>query len=165
MKHVNKALNYRIRAAQLADIPAILALFADEVKAGRMLPRKKENMQADIQDWRVASLNDEVIGCVSLVFFNPTLCEVRSLAVAKPYRQNGLGKKMIAAALDLAQARGVPNVLTLTRSPWIFEHFGFHKDDIHNFPEKVHQDCRPCPFINCCDEVALLCKLEKRKGA
>ncbi|MEN8240609.1 MAG: GNAT family N-acetyltransferase [Chloroflexota bacterium] len=161
MKHSKITSNYCIRPAQLADISAALNLFAGEVEAGRMLPRNKENMRAGIQNWRVASINDEIIGCVSLVFFNQTLCEIRSLAVAEAYRKNGLGKKLIEAALALAKVRGAENVLTLTRAPRLFEHFGFQKNDIVKFPEKVQQDCQPCPFISNCDEVALLYKIKE----
>jgi amino-acid N-acetyltransferase len=161
MNHTKQSLNYRIRPAQLADIPDILALFADEVKAGRMLPRSKVVMQANIHDWRVADINDEIIGCVSLVFYSQTLCEIRSLAVAKRFRQNGLGKRMVEEALVLARERGAEGVLTLTRVPGLFEHSGFQKSDIQKFPEKVQQDCQPCPFINQCDEIALLYKFKE----
>ena len=165
MKYTKLPLKYRIRTTQLADISDILNLFDAEVKAGRMLPRNKEDMRANIQDWRVASLHDEIIGCVSLVFFNEILCEIRSLAVNEACRENGLGKMLIEAALVLAKERGVENVLTLTRAPRLFEHFGFQKNEIQNFPEKVQQDCQPCPFINCCDEVALLYQIEQSEQA
>lgn len=154
-------LKYRIRTPQLADVPEILALFAEEVKAGRMLPRRKEEMQAGISDWRVAYKPDKIIGCVSLVFFTQTLCEIRSLAVAEDYRNNGLGKKLIVEALKLAKIRGAKSVLTLTRAPWLFEQLGFQVNTIGNFPEKVQQDCYPCPLINRCDEVALLYNIEE----
>lgn len=147
---------YRIQLAQHIDIPAILALFADEVKAGRMLPRDPEKMRAGMQDWRVAVANEVVVGCVSLVFFNQTVCEIRSLAVDQDHRNNGLGKKLIEAALDLAKERGAAQVLTLTRAAGLFEGCGFQIDDIHNFPRKVQIDCKNCPFIECCDEIALL---------
>ncbi len=161
MNQTKTNVNYRIRTAQLVDIPAILALFADEVKAGRMLQRNIEEMQTNIHLWRVAEFNDEIIGCVSLVFFNQSLCEIRSLAVAEQYRQNGLGKGLITAALDLAKEAGAEKVLTLTRASRVFEPLGFEKNDIRNFPEKVRQDCQPCPFINACDEAALLYQIKK----
>ncbi|MFV1949215.1 MAG: GNAT family N-acetyltransferase [Anaerolineales bacterium] len=161
MKYTKPLLKYRIRTMQLADISDILTLFDEEVKAGRMLPRNKEDMRANIKDWRVASILDEIIGCVSLVFFNETLCEIRSLAVTEAHRKNGLGKKLIKAALALAKERGVENVLTLTRVPRLFEHLGFQKNEIQNFPDKVQQDCQPCLFINCCDEVALLYQIKE----
>lgn len=162
MKHLKKSINNHILSAQLADIPDILALFSEEVEAGRMLPRNKENLQAGIRDWRIAAINDEIVGCVSLVFFTPKLCEIRSLAVAEACRNNGLGKKLIEAALILAKERGAEDVLTLTRAPWLFERLGFQKNDIQNFPKKVQQDCQTCPFIKNCDEVALLIKIKER---
>ncbi len=163
MKHAKKSINYQIRPAQLDEIPDILALFADEVEAGRMLPRTTEDLQAGIQDWRVVSTAGEVVGCVSLVFFNPNLCEIRSLAVAKSCRNDGLGKKLIEAALTLAKQRGVKEVLTLTRAAGLFKRCGFEINDIRNFPKKVQTDCQACPFIDCCDEVALLIKIEEKE--
>lgn len=157
------SFNHRIRSAQIIDIPDILALFADEVKAGRMLSRDKEEIQANIQNWRVAYINDEIIGCVSLVFFNNTLCEIRSLAVDERHRHNGLGKRLIKSALDLAEETGATKVLTLTRASRVFELLGFQLNDIRNFPEKVRQDCKPCPYINACDEVALVYQIEESK--
>jgi amino-acid N-acetyltransferase len=158
MNQEHISTNYKIQPAQLGDINAILTLFAEEVEAGRMLPRDKEKMVAGIQDWRVAVKNGQVIGCVSLVFFNPGLCEVRSLAVDPEHRKNGLGKKLIESSLHLAKERGASQVLTLTRASGLFERCGFQLDDIRHFPKKVQTDCQSCPFIDCCDEMALLYK-------
>lgn len=158
---VSKENCYHIRAARIAEIPDILAIFSDEVKAGRMLPRSVEEMQADIDSWRVALINDQIIGCVSLVFFNEILSEIRSLAVAESFRQNGLGKQLIEAAVALAKQNGAKYILTLTRSPWLFEHFGFEQENIENFHEKVQQDCKLCPLLTCCDETALLYKIKE----
>jgi N-acetylglutamate synthase-like GNAT family acetyltransferase len=156
MNNKDQSGNYQIRAPYQNEIPDILSLFAAEVKAGFMLPRSKENVLSNIQNWKVASFNQEIIGCVSLVFFNKTLCEIRSLAVAKSFRKNGLGKKLVEEALILAKELGAREVLTLTRAPRVFESSGFQTADIRNFPEKVRQDCKPCHFINNCDEIALL---------
>ena len=147
---------YTIRMAKEVDITSILILFSAEVEAGRMLARDPQKMKNDLEDWRVAVDGDDVVGCVSLVFFNPKLCEVRSLAVAETHRSNGLGKKLVDSALDLAKERQADQVLTLTRAARLFENLGFVVDDIQNFPKKVAKDCQNCPFIDCCDEVALL---------
>ncbi len=155
MSTSNKPI-YAIRNARPQDISDILVLFADEVKAGRMLSRDEEKMKAGIQDWRVAVQGNEIIGCVSLVFFNQNLCEIRSLAVAKDHRKNGLGKKLVETAMALAKERGAKQVLTLTRASNLFERCGFLIDDIQNFPKKVYTDCQKCLFIDNCDEVALL---------
>lgn len=149
--------NYTIRPARAHDVDDIVALFAAEVEAGRMLARDKEKMKVGIDEWRVAvDGEDAIVGCVSLVFFNPLLCEVRSLAVDADHRSNGLGKTLVETALSLAKEHGAAQVLTLTRAAGLFERCGFLVDDIHNFPKKVQTDCMQCPFIDCCDEIALL---------
>ena len=147
---------YHFRQARREETDAILALFAEEVKAGRMLPRDRGKVEQGITNWRVAEKNGQIIGCVSLVVFNQELCEVRSLAVSPEFRGNGLGKELIAAALGLAEERSIPKVLTLTRSPGLFEQLGFRRDTIQNYPEKVWKDCLPCPLIDHCDETALI---------
>ena len=147
---------YKIRTAQLDEVDAIISIFEDEVRAGRMLPRNPDEMRLNIKDWIVAVRDGEVIGCVSLVFFNQTLCEVRSLAVIPSFQGNGLGSKLIHAAIDYAEKREMSHVLTLTRSTGVFMRLGFEIDSVFHYPEKVWRDCTPCPFRENCDEVALL---------
>jgi amino-acid N-acetyltransferase len=149
-----------IRPASTDEIDAILDLFEDEVRAGRMLPRSPNEIRAAIDDWLVAASDDVVVGCVSLVFFNDELCEVRSLAVAPACRGIGLGAALVEAALALARRRGVRRVLTLTRAVDFFRRLGFRIDRVARYPEKVWRDCRPCPLRHRCDEVALIYHLK-----
>lgn len=152
---------YHIRGARVDEVNAIIAIFDEEVKAGRMLPRNPVEMQANIENWIVAEENAEIIGCVSLVFFNQNLCEVRSLAVAPRYQGNGLGSKLITAAIAHAEEKEMSHVLTLTRATGVFKRLGFEVDSVYHFPEKVWKDCTPCPLRERCDEVALLYTIQK----
>jgi amino-acid N-acetyltransferase len=127
-----------IRHPYPEEVEAVRALFDDEVRAGKMLPRSAESIFAQLHDWLVAEENGQIVGCVSLVYFNGSLCEVRSLAVHPTYRGSGLGRQLVEAALDMAQAHS------------------FRRDFVANFPEKVWRDCAPCPFRHACDEVALI---------
>jgi amino-acid N-acetyltransferase len=142
------------------EVPALLALFAEEVRRGQMLPRNPEEVGRCLDDWRVAVADGVIVGCVSLVFFNAELCELRSLAVASEQRKRGIAAGLIGAAVDLARARGMRRVLTLTRSIGLFERSGFQRQLVEDFPEKVWRDCTPCPLRECCDEVALVYPLE-----
>ncbi len=157
------AAHYSIRTARIDEIDAIIQIFEDEVRAGRMLPRKPEEMRTYIADWIVAVEGDEIIGCVSLVFFNETLCEVRSLAVQPRFQGNGLGSKLISAAVAYAEKREMTHVLTLTRATSVFTRLGFEIDSVFHFPEKVWKDCTPCPLRDRCDEVALLYTISKKE--
>jgi amino-acid N-acetyltransferase len=151
-----------IRNAHADETEAILALFEDEVRAGRMLPRSPESVRAHLGDWLVAlDGRGMLIGCVSLVYFNRALCEIRSLAVHPTFRGHGIASALVEAALELAQRQEMSQVLTLTRAPRVFEKVGFRRDQVANFPEKVWRDCTPCPFRHRCDEVTLIYDLRE----
>ena len=79
-----------IRHPYPEEVEAVRALFDDEVRAGKMLPRSAESIFAQLHDWLVAEEDGQIVGCVSLVFFNDSLCEVRSLAVHPAYRGSGI---------------------------------------------------------------------------
>lgn len=145
-----------VRHPLVHEVETMLYLFEDEVRAGRMLPRSAEKVRAHLHDWLVIEKDGDVVGCVSLVYFNGTLCEIRSLAVHRDYRGNGIARILVDAAVEMARQRGMKQVLTLTRAAGLFQKAGFELDQIDNFPEKVRADCAPCPFRHACDEVALL---------
>ena len=145
-----------IRHPRLNEVEAVHALFVDEVRAGRMLPRSLTEMCAHLDNWLIAEKYGQIAGCVSLVYFNQDLCEIRSLAVDPTYRGNGVAGKLIEAAIEMARAREMRNVLTLTRAVTVFERVGFQRDFVAHFPEKVWKDCAPCPFRQMCDETALV---------
>jgi amino-acid N-acetyltransferase len=145
-----------IRHPYLEEVEAVRNLFDDEVRAGRMLPRSVEEIGAHLADWLVAEENGQVVGCVSLVFFKAALSEVRSLAVHPAYQGRGIASQLVKAALDMARERGIRRVLALTRAARLFEQLGFRRDAVAHFPEKVWQDCAPCPFRSACDETTLI---------
>jgi amino-acid N-acetyltransferase len=149
-----------IRTPDASEIDGIIAIFESEVRAGKMLPRSADEIRKRLKDWLVITQDAQVVGCVSLVFFNKELCEVRSLAVDPAYRGQGYGHLLVRAAIDLAQQRNMGRVLTLTRATKLFEEIGFRREVVSNFPEKVWKDCAPCPLRDRCDEVALIYHLD-----
>ena len=136
----------RIRPAQAHEIEAVRALFADEVAAGRMLPRAEHEIRTRLDDWLVAEEWGQIPGFLSLVPFNGSLGEGRALAVHPAY-----------------PGRGIERVLVLTRAAPLFEKLGFRRDFVANFPEKVWRDCAPCPFRHACDEVALIYPIHEKE--
>jgi amino-acid N-acetyltransferase len=145
-----------IRHPYPEEVEAVRDLFDDEVRAGRMLSRSADDISAHLADWLVAEEAGQVIGCVSLVHFKAALSEVRSLAVHPAYRGRGIASQLVKAALNMACKRGTRRVLALTRAVHLFEQLGFRRDAVAHFPEKVWQDCAPCPFRSACDETTLI---------
>lgn len=148
--------NITLRAATLADAQGIADLVNLGEREGQLLPRSLESIRASIGDWIVAEDGGRVIGVGALVEMGPTLSEVRSLAVAPEYRNNGIGASIVDALVDEARARGIPTVFALTRAVLFFEKRGFIITDKENFPEKVWRDCSICPVRLACDEVAMV---------
>jgi amino-acid N-acetyltransferase len=146
----------RLRPATLDDARAIADLVELGVREGQLLPRTLEAIRANITDWVVAEDRGHIVGTGSLVEMNHALAEVRSLVVAPAYRHLGVGKRIVNALIDLARARGIPTVFTLTRAVLFFEQLGFVITEKENFPEKVWRDCALCPVQFACDEVAMV---------
>lgn len=146
----------RVRRATLDDAYAIADMVELGVREGQLLPRTLEAICANIADWVVAEDRGHIVGAGSLVAMNEGLAEVRSLIVAPAYRGAGVGKQIVNALIELARARGIPTLFTLTRAVLFFEPLGFVITEKENFPEKVWRDCSICPMQSACDEVAMV---------
>ncbi|RMG94758.1 MAG: GNAT family N-acetyltransferase [Chloroflexi bacterium] len=149
-----------IRPAQPDDIPAILTLVNEHARRGDLLPRTAESIQATLPDWLVATDdNQQIIGCVSLLTYTPTLAEVRSLAVADTHKGNGVGQQLVTELITLAHQRQVPVLFALTRAVRFFLRLNFQIVSREQFPEKIWRDCVLCPLQHACDETAVVLNL------
>jgi ribosomal protein S18 acetylase RimI-like enzyme len=113
----------RLRAAQEGDLPAIIALIADDgLGRGRddaSLPldssyiRAFEAMAKDTnQVMLVAELNEEIVGYLQITFI-PGLSrkgawrgQIESVRVASRLRGLGIGGKLLEHAIELCRAKG-----------------------------------------------------------
>jgi argininosuccinate synthase len=168
-----------IRPAAHEDVPGIVELIAANARKGGLLPRSEANVRAHIANFLVAEaqienaelriektetaasvfsiLNSQfnIVGCGSLLPFNTTLVELRSLAVDESMRGAGIGQKVVAALVEEARQRKFGTIFALTRAVPFFEKCGFVATPKEHFPEKVWRDCVACPMLANCDEVAV----------
>lgn len=158
---VNQMNSFVIEPATPDDVESIAALLAPNVIKQSVLPRSPSDILDHIGNFRVARAGDRLAGCVALRDFGGGLFEVRSLVVGDDYSGCGLGSALVKNVLSLAVERGGVEVFTLTIRPRLFARLGFeevpmesfHRDD--KYHEKIWSDCRLCPKIDCCDEIAL----------
>jgi amino-acid N-acetyltransferase len=97
-----------------------------------------------------------VVGCCALEIIWADLAEIKSLAVDGTRKQKGIGKMLVAAAVEQAAALGVPKVFALTLEPEFFEKSGFDIVEKETLPMKVWSDCARCPKQQKCDEIAVV---------
>ena len=149
-----------IRLATLDDVTEIVRLVNSHASRGIVLPRTTQSVYDTIDDWLVATAEDEIFGCVSLLRYSSGLVEVRSLVIQDHLQGFGLGTRLLDALINEAKRRHIPRLFALTRVVAFFKRFGFIEADRQLFPEKVWFDCQQCPLLDNCDETAVVLLLE-----
>jgi len=144
-----------VRKAGVGDVKTIFALVNEFARGGEMLARPIEEIYSRLRDFFIAESNGEIIGMVSLHIWGEDLAEVRSLAVAEPFRRLGAGSALVKAALDEAIALGLKRVFALTYAVDFFIKMGFKVVDKALLPQKIWGDCRLCRKFPGCDETAV----------
>ena len=76
-----------LRPARMCDAKKIHGLLMECSAEGLLLPRSLSNLYGQIRDFRILETSGgEFIGCAALAVIWENLAEVRSLAIAKPWR-------------------------------------------------------------------------------
>lgn len=151
-------VNYR--KARAEDVDSLYAFINDYAKQGIMLPRSKEMLNRDIEHFTVAEIDGEIIGCGSLCRLGEDLVEIRSLGVSDAHQGKGIGRRLVEMLTEEARQLNIPKIMALTYEAGFFVKLGFEIVPKEIFPEKVWRDCIYCPKQNCCDEIAVLKRLD-----
>jgi len=146
----------KVRKASLGDVESIRALIEIHAKQDKMLSRSLSYLYENVRDYLVAEEGGVVVGCCALHISWRDLAEVKSLAVRPDYHRKGVGKALLAAALDEARGMGVPRVFTLTLEKDFFIKHGFREIPKEELPMKIWGECINCPKHPECDETALV---------
>jgi amino-acid N-acetyltransferase len=121
---------YVIRPAESGDVAAIVALIELNVPSGELLPRTPEFVQAHIDHFIVADRRGELIGCVHLDEYAPSLAEVRSLAVSPQAQGAGVGIALVEGLERLARVRGYATLFAVSNSGEFFRRRGYEERHI-----------------------------------
>ncbi|HEU5208850.1 MAG TPA: GNAT family N-acetyltransferase [Longimicrobiales bacterium] len=145
-----------VRRAVAADVEAMHALQAEFVASRILLARSIEQIRATIDHYVVAEADGAIVATGMLKVYSADLAEVCALAVAPAYQKHGLGRRIVHALLDDAQAQGIHRVIALTLQDKFFHRLGFTTTALSRLPEKVAADCKVCPKRHACDEIAVV---------
>lgn len=146
----------KIRKAQIADVRAVYSLISDHAEQDRMLFRSMADIYENLQNFSVAELDGEVVGCCALQIIWADLAEIKSLAVQEARIGTGVGKSLVQDAIEKAVKLGLPRLFALTLKPDFFQKLGFEVVDRDTLPMKVWSDCAKCPKQKNCDEIAVI---------
>ncbi len=151
----------QVEKARITDVPSMHKLINYFAERGEMLPRPLSEIYEGIRDYFVVRDNGELVGCAALHVNWSDLAEIRSVAVSEPYQRKRIGYRIVRACLNEARELGLPTVFCLTYKPGFFEKLDFVRVDKMELPQKVWNECFRCPKFPNCDEVAMICRLER----
>jgi len=147
-----------IRDAQTDDAAGIAALLKPYVEKKILLHRSLDEIRENVAQTVVFSESGSILGTASLVFFSPTLCEIRALVTAESVQGRGIGKDLVLAAeakaLQQQSARPM-RFFALTYTPEFFERCGYERTTKDQFPEKIYEVCNFCLRKDDCHEIAV----------
>ncbi|MFH1153584.1 MAG: amino-acid N-acetyltransferase [Pseudomonadota bacterium] len=134
MIHSNKYA--RIREALPEDIPAILQLMEDYMKAGNLVVRTTEDILERLDDYHIYEVDQVVYGCGALHILDRDWGELGAIAVNPSYKSQGVGRSLIRHLISDARARGLKQLFLLTTqaADWFYE-FGFTPGEPKDLPE------------------------------
>ena len=118
-----------IREARTTDVRVVRRLVDDYSGERILLSKATVTLFEDIQEFYVAELDGEVVGCGALHVLWEDLGEVRTLAVDKAHRGKGIGDLLLRRLLQQARHVGVNRVFCLTFEVEFFARHGFSEID------------------------------------
>jgi amino-acid N-acetyltransferase len=130
-----------VRRARIADVRKIKALV--DADAGRVLLEKElVTLYEDMQEFWVADSGDETVGCGALHVLWEDLAEIRTVAVDKAARGQGIGHALVGRLVEHAAELGLRRIFVLTFETHFFARHGFREIDGTPVPQVVYDEMR-----------------------
>ncbi|NUT33050.1 MAG: amino-acid N-acetyltransferase [Hamadaea sp.] len=128
-----------IRRARTRDVRGIRRLIDVYSPQRRLLSKATVTLYEDVQEFWVAELDGEIVGCGAIHVMWEDLAEVRTVAVDPAARGRKIGHALVTALLDQARELGVRRVFALTFETAFFASFGFVEIDGAPVPSAVYE--------------------------
>ena len=148
-------MDIEIVKPKLRDAQGIKKLLDYYSKKQIVLPKSIVDIYEKIRTFWIACDGEKIVGCVALQFFWGDIAEVRSLALNEDYQGHGIGKLLVAKAIEDARFFEVKKVFALTYIPEFFKKLGFISIDKEQLPQKIWTECINCQHFPNCDEDAV----------
>lgn len=149
-----------IRPARIGDMRQVGELVNGFARDNLMLPKSYDQLARNFREFVVAVDEEQrVLGCGALRIYSDELAEIISLAVDEAAHGAGIGRRLVQRLVEEARELQLRTVFALTLQETFFHRLGFGTVPRENFPGKVWVDCRNCPKLHACDEIAVALEL------
>jgi amino-acid N-acetyltransferase len=114
-----------IRAAKTSDVKKIRAIVDTYAVERKLLSKETVTLFESVQEFVVAEVDGEVVGCGALHVLWEDIAEVRTVAVVEQMHGKGVGHLILENILARAKEVGVKKVFCLTFETKFFGSHGF----------------------------------------
>ena len=153
--NAQKAAAMSVRRAKMPDVDSIYALTDFWAEKGEILPRTRDNIIHDIQNFVVAEIDGKVVGSASLYIYQTSLAEIRSIVIEESAHKQGQGEALVQYLLEFAHQMELQQIIVLTYIPQYFAKLGFNVIEKSSLAENIIEDSEPSPHKDPADEVAM----------
>ena len=129
-----------VRAAKTGDVKKIRKIVDGYTDERRLLFKATVTLFEAVQEFVVAELDGEVVGCGALHVLWEDLAEVRTVAVLEEMHGKGIGKQIMVKILENAKEIGVKKVFCLTFETKFFGAHGFQEIEGTPVSPEVYQE-------------------------
>lgn len=128
--------NYgEFRSMTIEDIPSVLTLIQPFVDSGLLLPKTKQYLQQNYEDFTIYELDGAIRACASLHQYQDGQMEIGCVAVNEICSNIGVGPQLIGKLIKKAkESKATGLFLLTTRTMDFFEKLGFTNDSIDSIP-------------------------------
>lgn len=114
-----------LRPARTRDVQAIKDLVAPLAERRILISKESVTYFEAIQEFVIAEIDGEIVGCGALHVMWEDLAEIRTLATTDGWRGKGVGRVLVERLLGNARVLGVERVFCLTFEVDFFIRNGF----------------------------------------
>ncbi|MGB3725064.1 MAG: amino-acid N-acetyltransferase [Glaciecola sp.] len=127
----------QLRSATIDDVGGILKLIKPLEESGVLLPRSRDKLENDIEQYVVIERDGMIIACAALLLYpEDSMGEIACVAIHRDYRGKNRGERLLESLQHRAALNKIEKlfVLTTVTSHWFLEQ-GFKQQSISNLPE------------------------------
>jgi len=160
VKRSRKPTPLTIARADESHAPALHSLITANLEEGQLLPRALEEIAVHAERFTIVLRGKKIVGCAELAPLSAQVAEVRSLAVDRVERGNGVGTMLVDDLRQRAQEEGFDKLSAFTHAPGYFSQMGFSIVPHVWMQEKIFTDCVKCASFRRCGQYAMVTPLD-----
>jgi len=153
-----------LRPAKDSEARSLHALISANLAEGHLLPRTLDELAVHATRFVVAARGRRIVGCAELAALSPQVAEVRSLAVDRVERGQGVGTMIVDELRRRARREGFEKLCAFTHAPAYFIQMGFSIVPHMWLIEKLTTDCVKCPLFRTCGQYAMVVPIDDAQG-